>query len=310
MSRGSGNEYSELVAEIMRTNPFQKKKLLRFLESRDEYFYLDANQKIEKLFATIKNDDPIRRVSEYFSKMSLDFLRAQIKFKETNKYPVSDHVVTKEAIYENKEIMTYYMYGLFASYFLWPNHHQIYKYFKEVVRKVGPVRQHLEIAPGHGLFTLSTKSEHACASTLIDISETSLDITRAVLEEFRVNTNITYINTDFFKSNVGQKFDFIVMGEVLEHVNNPTDFLSKAKELLNDSGTVFITTCTDAPAIDHVFHFRDLNEIRKLCTDSGLSILEELAIPADYDCLEAAKNNRSTINYCALLSRQEYPQHL
>ena len=57
-----------------------------------------------------------------------------------------------------------------------------------------------------------------------------------------------------------KKFDFITMGEVLEHVNAPDKLLEKINNLLSKNGKVFLSTCVDCPTIDHVYHFRSIAE--------------------------------------------------
>jgi 2-polyprenyl-3-methyl-5-hydroxy-6-metoxy-1,4-benzoquinol methylase len=303
MSVGETDVFENLVRQIIDTNPFIKKRLKKFLADKDKEFFLDANAKIKIILSSMECEDPLKEIVNFFNKMTLDFLSAQIQFRKTYNYPITDDKIAKEAVYKNCEVMTYYMYGLFASYFLWPNHYEIYKYFNRILTKFDSIGAHLEVAPGHGLFTSEVRARHReCKSTLVDISETSLNITKRVLERFGVAQNVSFQKCDFNEFYSESKYDLIVMGEVLEHVGNPATFLIKTRSLLNRSGKIFITTCTDAPAIDHVYHFKSLNEIRELCTDSGLTIEDERAISADYPSIEEAALNRSTINYCALLS--------
>ena len=72
----------------------------------------------------------------------------------------------------------------------------------------------------------------------VDISKTSLDMTKSIISFFNLRTeNTMFINDDMLNivknDNV---YDFITMGEVLEHVNYPYKLLSKLKSLLSKSG--------------------------------------------------------------------------
>jgi len=78
----------------------------------------------------------------------------------------------------------------------------------------------------------------------IDLSEESIVFARGVLEgesevtrglvDFRVGNFMTH---DF----EGERFDVIILAEVLEHVTEPTRFLRKTASLLRDDGKVVIT---------------------------------------------------------------------
>lgn len=48
------------------------------------------------------------------------------------------------------------------------------------------------------------------------------------------------INPDIFEFKPKKKFDFITMGEVLEHIEEPDKFLLKIKSLLNESCKFYI----------------------------------------------------------------------
>ena len=99
-----------------------------------------------------------------------------------------------------------------------------------------------------------------------------------------------------------RKFDFVILGEVLEHVNNGLDFMRKTKDLLSASGTVFLTTAANSPALDHVLHFHNVDEIRKMISEAGLRIVKEVAFAAENIPKEDWEKELVTINYGAILS--------
>jgi len=308
MTTSSENHFGSLVQRISETNPFQRKKIENLLADKNSKFIEEANEKLRILLKTLPNGiqptEGIELIAQYFNKMSLDFLREQIKFQRSHCYPIASQAVARASVYDSVDIMTYYMYGLFASYYLWPNHNKILNFFKATVEKMDQKNNQLEVAPGHGLFTYIFRSlQPDCHSTLIDISSTSLEISRKFLDASGVNRKVSYVCNDFVNFQANKQFDFIVMGEVLEHVEDPGSMLAAAKSVLSNDGEIFITTCTDAPAIDHVYHFKAVDEIRDVFASVGLRIKSELCIPTDFESVELCETNRATVNYCALLSR-------
>jgi 2-polyprenyl-3-methyl-5-hydroxy-6-metoxy-1,4-benzoquinol methylase len=91
------------------------------------------------------------------------------------------------------------------------------------------------------------------------------------------------------------------MGEVIEHVNFPDKLLKKLEQLLSINGIGFISTCVDCPAIDHVYHFKSIEEIRKLIKDCNLEIIEEKILPVEDLPIEEIIQRKITINYCAIV---------
>jgi 2-polyprenyl-3-methyl-5-hydroxy-6-metoxy-1,4-benzoquinol methylase len=113
--------------------------------------------------------------------------------------------------------------------------------------------------------------------------------------------NVHFVLGDILKTDLGRQFDFITMGEVLEHVNQPNTLLSRLKQMLAPGGFGFISTCANCPAIDHVYQFDTVDQIRELITSSGLIIEKDLPLPVENMSVSEAENQRITINYCALV---------
>ena len=242
-----------------------------------------------------------------FNRMSMDFLREQIRFSKTGVYSVDDANLAKQNVYSQPEVMRYYMVGLLLSYFLWPNHFQILSFFNTYIGQMPNIRSYLEIAPGHGLFTVEVMRRFPkLKPTLLDISETSLRVTGQVLAAFGVDASqYQLINGDFMTVPVdGYNFDFISMGEVLEHVNDPKKFLEQAACLLASRGTIFMSSCANCPAIDHVYHFRNADEIRSLIKSAGLSIVSERSLIIENVPLEGCYKDLIPLNYCAILKKE------
>ena len=196
------------------------------------------------------------------------------------------------------------MIGLLISYLFWPNHYELFRFFKSNLPLPTKVNSYLEVGVGHGLFTSTIlKSLPNIKATLVDISETSIKTAKEIMKTFQVETeHIEFIHGDYLKTNFADLgFDFIIMGEVLEHVNNAPEFMLRTKSLLNQGGSIYISTCANSPALDHVYHFKSVNEIRNIISEHGFRIIKDLALPAENVPQERWEAELTTINYCALL---------
>ena len=71
------------------------------------------------------------------------------------------------------------------------------------------------------------------------------------------------------------------MGEVLEHLDEPLLILNKLSSLLSENGYLWLTTPTNAPALDHVYLFRSRQEIIDLLEEADLQIVKDFGCFAE-----------------------------
>ncbi|MFE4521034.1 class I SAM-dependent methyltransferase [Cytobacillus firmus] len=77
----------------------------------------------------------------------------------------------------------------------------------------------------------------------IDISEKAINFAKSlILNEEKKITNVEFFTSDFIREfSSSDKFDTIIITEVLEHYNNSSPFLSKAYKFLKPKGQILIT---------------------------------------------------------------------
>lgn len=293
----------KIIELVSKANPLQKKKIIAFVENQDEeYFQFAENLGKVILHDFLKDDSERIEAARSYNKMCMDFLKEQIRFRKTGVYRINDASIANTEVYSEPLVMRYYMVGLLISYLFWPNHYKLYQFFKNHLPSAG-TKSYLEVGVGHGLFTSTMLRNYpGIMATLVDISETSIKTANELLGAFHVDrSNITFVHGDYFTVDIPQKYDFIIMGEVLEHVNDAFGFMRRAKELLKPDGSIYMSTAANSPALDHVYHFHDDQEIRDLLKETGFNIEAELVLPADDIPREKWAEELVTLNYCALL---------
>jgi 2-polyprenyl-3-methyl-5-hydroxy-6-metoxy-1,4-benzoquinol methylase len=202
--------------------------------------------------------------------------------------------------------MSFYMYGLAITSFLWPNHLALFRFFRDTLPR-DRKGAYLEIGPGHGYFLLTAMERSAYTSFKgVDISETSIAQTRALLEHFGGGKkSFELVCMDFLACDLPEQgFDAIVMGEVLEHVEEPERFLRQIARLAKKDAHIFVTTCINAPAVDHIYLFRTQEQIEQLFADCGLKIKNQLIRPYEGKTLEESLQQLLAINVAYVLERK------
>ncbi len=293
--------------KIFEKSSFQQKKLEDFFSKQDEKFNQDFELFLEEYIEYLnKNDMTIDYGIDAYLKMVNDMFKSQIKFMRNGKYPVSKTSDAIDNVYNDKQEMLSYMIGLALSQYLWSTHYEMFNYLKEELKNnVKDIKNYLEIGPGHGLFLKNAIDilDKETNMTAIDISPISLDVSKSIIEYFYPTKKIEFINEDMLKLDLDSNCDFIVMGEVIEHVETPELLLKKISKLLSQNGKAFLSTCVNCPAIDHVYHFHTVEEIREMFEKCGLEIISEKVLPVEDLPMCEIEHKKITINYSAIVKR-------
>lgn len=292
-----------IVEDISAKNPIHGKRLRKALDGLHDEFYDNAEAffvNYEK-FATSEGKDLTFGIDSYLRMLS-DMMNEYLNFARTGEYTCKSFDDAYEKVYNNPDVMEYYMHGLLMSQYLWKHHHSMVNFFKDGLKSYNPKR-YLEIGGGHGLY-LSKAIEQFGDSPyyeMVDISKSSLEMAKS----FVPHKNITYKLQNIYDYNLDSLFDFITMGEVLEHVEDPVSLLTALGKLLTDDGTVFITTPTNAPAIDHIYLFRNAKEIEDVIEKSGFRVIEKLGVYSEDVSDEEGEKRNIAMLYGAFLKKNK-----
>lgn len=234
-----------------------------------------------------------------------DTLDEQVYFREHGSYRHSTFAEVAESVYHDRDYMNRYMYGLAITNFLWPNHLAMARFLRETLPRDRTGR-YLEVGPGHGFLLLSAIEVGRFTEFLaVDLSAASVDQTRTIVDHFHPGAPARVEQRDFLEAAdlAPGSFDAIVMGEVLEHVEQPEVFLRRIAELATDDAYVFVTTCVNAPAVDHIYLWRTTDALEEMITASGLSIIEPLRLPYEGKTLEESREEKLPINVAYVLAK-------
>ncbi|MBK1964670.1 class I SAM-dependent methyltransferase [Campylobacter novaezeelandiae] len=279
-------------AKYLKKIEFNNNDILEF--DRLVSYYLQSGLSLEKL-------------SECYLLILNDTLEETKYFIENGTYRYSSFDEVKDKVYFNKSYMKAYMIGLALSSYIWIAHIKVRKYFENFLLHTKDKNLYLEIGPGHGeFFAKAIKSEKFNSYVGIDISPTSCELTKEMVSYKigNLSKNYEFLCKDFFTYNFEKKADLIVMGEILEHVEKPLIFLKRAYELLDKEGEVFATIPINAPAIDHIYLFKDPKEVEDLIQKAGFYIKEKEFFMANNYSLEKALKFKNAITMVVVLGKK------
>ncbi|XP_055903363.1 ubiquinone biosynthesis O-methyltransferase, mitochondrial [Eupeodes corollae] len=118
--------------------------------------------------------------------------------------------------------------------------------------KVLKDKQILEVGCGGGIFTESLARLHANI-TAIDLSDELIKVAKHHLNECspELSSRIEYRMEplDIHVMDNLEKYDAVVISEVIEHIDNKPDFLTSCVDCLKPGGSLFITTLNQTPVM-------------------------------------------------------------
>lgn len=296
---------SAFLDRLGRAAPLQRRAIDARLHEYQASFFQDADRFFSEFSRLLDSTGtPLDHAVASYISICKETFGEQIKFARTGRYSAANIVEAHQSI-QSYEAMTRYMLGLAVTQFLWLQHYETLQFFRAFLTERPISGRYLEIGPGHGLYTLEAlQSSQNASFDAVDISQASADIAKGVVSFLSPRgKDVTFYVQDIFTWAPSQRYDTLVMGEVLEHVEDPKSLLVRAASFVKDDGHLFVTTCANCPAIDHVYLFSSVQEIRNLINAAGCDIEREHVSEREYGMKRRDGTAIPTAQYAAVLRK-------
>ena len=143
------------------------------------------------------------------------------------------------------------------NYFNLRPNHALVKYIQEPAEKIFKV---LEAGCDLGATLLEIQNRFPnCETYGLEINEAAVKIARHI-------TKAKYGNIDELKIPFEEKFDYIIFGDVLEHLRHPEEVVRMCRDMLNEEGYIIASI----PNVMHISVIEELIEGRFRYSDVGL----------------------------------------
>ena len=91
--------------------------------------------------------------------------------------------------------------------------------------------------------------------------------------------------------------------EVLEHLEDPAAALDVLGKLLAPGGRIFINVPANSPAPDHIYLFRNPEELVQMMEGLGFRVLQTFFAPITGATMERARRQELTISCVVIATR-------
>lgn len=285
---------------------FFRRTLPKLFESDYDFEYAERICKTGFIALSSGWDKYYKTVHELID-FSMEFLRLQIGLEKTGKYQYSTFKEIRENIYSKSGEGPNYLWPLYFSEIFWKVHYRFVDFFiREFANQNTDKKNILEVPLGSGYFLCEfLRNNPNWKGTGIDLSQKCIDFSKMILDTNNISKqsyNLT--KEDLWTYHPEKKFDRIMCGEFLEHLEDPLACLKKLHGLLKDDGKLFLTVAVYAAMIDHIYLYRNSQEVREHIFEAGFKIDNELVQAVfDRDDNNPEKSNIPA-SYTAILSKK------
>jgi SAM-dependent methyltransferase len=232
----------------------------------------------ETITRLLPGDAELAAAVDGYSRFALDVVRLQLRFEKERLYIHKSYADVAQAVYANEEYMrTCYLPGLLLSHYLWPHHFRQMRYFEEVfVSEMArtSAKQFYDIGVGTGFYSrLALMGAPRAVGVGFDISPSSQEFTERHVRAFGAGARYRVELRD-----VAEKpptpVDWLICVKVLEHLEDPLEFLHALRSLLRPGGAAFIATALNAPNADHIYLYRTAEDVKIQLLAAGFAVTQ------------------------------------
>lgn len=284
---GIGTKYprtTRVIRTILERSPmFLRGQLNLLVTQRAAEFWPEA-ERLVTLSEEI-GGIPAQSLIEY----TVTYLKEQIRFLQTKQYAHSDFETARRDVYDNPEVMgKFYLDGLMLTHAFWPIHLDIHRLFREeFISRVPNEGTGAEFGFGHGLYLHDVlQARPSTYARGYDISEFSRAYAQRLLHQGGISADRFELGFADVREPLPAKpeeFRWAIFAEIMEHIPDPLASLRYLRAAMAPGAPVFITTVLNSNAIDHLYLFTHVDQVRAMLQEAGFSILVEREFKvADY----------------------------
>jgi ubiquinone/menaquinone biosynthesis C-methylase UbiE len=271
----------QLIDDIRTRHPRSAQGILE-ARAVDPAQFDELGERFLNWLAVLKGDSGIRAAIDSYIRFTTSVNLSQVRYEADGHYENKTYEECYQSLYNSKEEMDDYLWGIYLTNFLWRHHMEISLFFRDrFLARLPEKAMIIELAPGHGGWGVWALSERPDAQLIgYDISPSSIAIATSLAQAAGVGSRASYfeksaLDLDGLSPEIATA---CICSFVVEHLEEPQKLFAAIARLLKVGGRAFITGALTAAQIDHIYEFREESELVRICEQAGLRVLETLSV--------------------------------
>ena len=266
-----------ISARLEERFPYFAKIVGKRLDDFGDVWASDFEEELAMFFGA--DGDALKRATDGYGAFALDAMKLQKRFDKDRHYINKSYADVAKAVYHSADYMfDLYLPGILLSQYLWPHHYRQLLFFREkFIKRARDISVGLffDVGVGTGFYSKEMlRQVPEVKGRGYDISQHSLDHTSKMLQSWKVLSRYEIRRQDILTYDENILADAVISVEVLEHLENPPEFLAGLRRMLRPGGIGYITAAINAPNADHIYLYRSGAEVASEIEAAGFSIMD------------------------------------
>jgi ubiquinone/menaquinone biosynthesis C-methylase UbiE len=253
-------------------------KRVRETEARHSALFHELAEPMLVVARQVIGENWRQALSDGYVAYLVDMNRGQALYEQERKYQCSTYKEVFAQTYDDPEFMAYYHWGVYVTIFAWEHHLLLYdffvRHFVALLRAAGADGRLLELGCGSGIWSsLVLGRLEGWRSTMVDISSTSIELTRRTLACTGLSQRTDLRQGNALEFHTDTVFDAGISCFLLEHLEEPDRLLANLSAALGPRRLAFVTAALTAADAGHIFEFRRESEVVALAEEAGFRVV-------------------------------------
>lgn len=272
----------QLRMALRKSFPFNSDHVERGLATFGVGWAAELEELLERMFQT---EGSVELAAKGYCAFVLDGMRLMKRFEKTGEYVAKTYAEAASEVYNNREYMfNLYLPGNLLSHYLWPHHYRQLVFVRNSFiadMRASASPSFFDVGIGTGFYSRVLLNEVPGARGIgFDVSEFSIDYTRRQVDAYQCGDRYELRRQDVTAQPVGVVAPFVVCVEVLEHLEDPLAMLRTLRSLVAPGGKALITAALTAPNADHIYLYRNAEEVHQQLREVGFRLEQYFAAAA------------------------------